>query len=546
MENKTRSSNASATTPSTLCDSGNHLPGHTSDSLRNDTPEQLLTPENSRSETSSNNESAPNYEKPTFRRTSTRATRASLRNTKQLGDAESKNNAETPRFIEAKRNGSDEAIVKNVCDENKTQPPALRHSMVIMELPQLSKNTLNCGNVESEDRLVAPDTPVSNLSHNQLAEDTSISIQQRASRKRVESALVKQDTHASEKSSTTKLARREPLRRSSRLSLPGRKSNFLDRLSTVLGKRPRDKIENEKESGRRASLRPRKAKNPGEEPASATPSAVASVKRRRVSESDIPSDPRSKDVGENPVKPLASTPKRWLTEGLYIGQEPTDAPPSQNRNKGTRAGRRKSTIIQQRRFLPLPMFAGARLLNNGRDFKLPFDVFSPVPPGQPKPDEWRKTNKSMCSYCTQTEEQQLIFGIDVFVGEAGSIWRANKPLELSKCLCTEETGCDENCQNRYMFYECDDGNCGLGRECGNRSFEELKQRTKAGGKYNIGVEVIKTSDRGYGVRSNRTFEPNQIIVEYTGEIITQTECERRMRTIYKSNEVCASKNPING
>lgn len=89
-----------------------------------------------------------------------------------------------------------------------------------------------------------------------------------------------------------------------------------------------------------------------------------------------------------------------------------------------------------------------------------------------------------------------------------------------------------------MFYECDDSNCGLGRECGNRNFEELKQRTKAGGKYNIGVEVIKTPDRGYGVRSNRTFEPNQIIVEYTGEIITQTECERRMRTIYKNNEVC--------
>ena len=540
MENKTRSSNASATTPSTLFDSGNHLPGHTRDSLRNDTPEQLLTPENSRSETSSNNENAPNDEKPTFRRTSTRATRASLRNTKQLGDAE------TPRFIEVKRNGSDGPILNHVYDGDKPQPHVLRHSMVIMELPQLGKNALNGGNVESKDRLMTPDTPVSNLSHNPQAEDTSISLQQRASRKGVESALVKQDTNAREKSSTCKPANREPLRRSSRLSLPGRKSNFLDRLGTVLGKRPRDKIENEKEkeSDRRASLRPRKAKNLEENHTSAAASAVASVKRRHVSESDAPSDPRSKDLGKSPVKSLASTPKRWLTEGLYIGQEPTDAPPSQNRNKATRAGRRKSTIIQQRRFLPLPMFSGARLLNNGRDFKLPFDVFSPVPPGQPKPDEWRKTNKSMCSCCTKTEEKQLIFRIDVFVGEAGSIWRANKPLELSKCLCTEEMGCDENCQNRYMFYECDDGNCGLGRECGNRSFEELKQRTRAGGKYNIGVEVIKTSDRGYGVRSNRTFEPNQIIVEYTGEIITQTECERRMRTIYKSNEVCDRKNLI--
>jgi hypothetical protein len=33
-----------------------------------------------------------------------------------------------------------------------------------------------------------------------------------------------------------------------------------------------------------------------------------------------------------------------------------------------------------------------------------------------------------------------------------------------------------NCQNRYMFYECDNGNCRLGPECGNRNFEGLKQR----------------------------------------------------------------------
>lgn len=110
-------------------------------------------------------------------------------------------------------------------------------------------------------------------------------------------------------------------------------------------------------------------------------------------------------------------------------------------------------------------------------------------------------------------------------------------MEFSTCMCTTETGCDENCQNRYMFYECDSGNCKIGPGCGNRNFAELKQRTRRGRKYDIGVEVIKTADRGYGVRSNRTFAANQIIVEYTGEIITQSECESRMRTIYKNKEV---------
>jgi len=34
--------------------------------------------------------------------------------------------------------------------------------------------------------------------------------------------------------------------------------------------------------------------------------------------------------------------------------------------------------------------------------------------------------------------------------------------------------------------------------------------------------------------------PNQIIVEYTGEIITQEESERRMVEVYKDNKVCCS------
>jgi [histone H3]-lysine4 N-trimethyltransferase ASH1L len=111
--------------------------------------------------------------------------------------------------------------------------------------------------------------------------------------------------------------------------------------------------------------------------------------------------------------------------------------------------------------------------------------------------------------------------------------------EVSKCVCTTEFGCDEDCQNRHMFYECDEYNCAVGPElCTNRSFENLRARVKMGGKYNIGVEVFKTEDRGWGVRSNRTFEPNQIILEYTGEIITQEECERRMKKEYKKNEVC--------
>ncbi len=89
-----------------------------------------------------------------------------------------------------------------------------------------------------------------------------------------------------------------------------------------------------------------------------------------------------------------------------------------------------------------------------------------------------------------------------------------------------------------MLYECDDRNCNIDKaRCTNRAFQNLSERTKKGGPYRIGVDVYKTVDRGFGVRSNRAFAPGQIIMEYTGEIITVDECERRMNEEYKDNEV---------
>jgi histone-lysine N-methyltransferase ASH1L len=129
---------------------------------------------------------------------------------------------------------------------------------------------------------------------------------------------------------------------------------------------------------------------------------------------------------------------------------------------------------------------------------------------------------------------------DRFVGNAAAYWKKTPHFEdfASRCVCKAIDGCGEDCQNRIMLYECDDTNCNVGKgRCQNRAFQDLQERTKKGGRYRVGVEVLKTGDRGYGVRSNRCFAPNQIIMEYTGEIITEEECERRMNEVYKDNEV---------
>ncbi|KAI8951556.1 hypothetical protein F4801DRAFT_544324 [Xylaria longipes] len=246
------------------------------------------------------------------------------------------------------------------------------------------------------------------------------------------------------------------------------------------------------------------------------------VKVQDDSAYDVPEMDEEPVVGE-PV-PKKRRVKKWLDRGLYAGQ---DAPADMF--KGLTAAEKKMLaqapdLAQNAKVnttLPSPMFSGLRLLMEGRDFKLPFDVCNPLPPGQPKPDEWRKMTKNR------------------FVGDAAAYWKKTPHFKdyQSKCVCTPEDGCGETCQNRIMLYECDSTNCNIGeRLCQNRAFARLQERTKAGGKFRVGVEVIKTSDRGYGIRANRCFQANQIIMEYTGEIITEEECDRRMNEKYKDNQ----------
>ena len=89
--------------------------------------------------------------------------------------------------------------------------------------------------------------------------------------------------------------------------------------------------------------------------------------------------------------------KYWLTHGLYAAEN-TYRREAVLANPNKKAKNGEDTSDTERKLLPLPKHNGARLLETGRDFKLPFDIFSPLPPGQPKPDEWRKTNKSKDNY----------------------------------------------------------------------------------------------------------------------------------------------------
>ncbi|KAH8698143.1 hypothetical protein GQ44DRAFT_694189 [Phaeosphaeriaceae sp. PMI808] len=250
---------------------------------------------------------------------------------------------------------------------------------------------------------------------------------------------------------------------------------------------------------------------------SASGPSLKSTKAKRLRAAIEDGDSSGTDEASDKKVFFKPKTKPWLTEGLYVGQHREFDPrlsESQNRAK------KRTKRVQREDALPLPMFAADRLLNEDphhtfRDFKLPFDTYHPLPK-RVKVDGWVKLKKNR------------------FIGDSSALWKRDKQ-DASQCYCDPEDGCDQACHNRIMAYECDDTNCRLGMEqCGNRPFAALKQRAR-GNRYDYGVEVTDTADRGYGVRAMRTFEPNQIIVEYAGEIITQQECERRMKQVYKKD-----------
>ncbi|KAI5209354.1 hypothetical protein AUEXF2481DRAFT_616729 [Aureobasidium subglaciale EXF-2481] len=316
----------------------------------------------------------------------------------------------------------------------------------------------------------------------------------------------------------------------------------IGRVKSVLGKRERETSESDK-TGRRQSRRLLAIEGPKEvdEEAQQDDNTVEDQPERVERPSKLARISSSFSIAMPQVFSTKSKKptKRYEKQGLYAGQSITSyddqAIPKPSR-KPTGKARPLSTSFlpdatkseKRSSLVTLPMFS---YLERERPFTIPYDVFAPVyhQRGEDKPKDWGKVHKNR------------------LVGDAKEYWR--KPyFERSLCICTppvpgtSEPGCGEHCLNRAMDYECDSNNCGLGDLCTNRDFAGLGVRMERANKadkksayylFNAGVEVVKTPDRGFGVRACRSYEPNQIITEYTGEIITPNEAGRRIREDYK-------------
>jgi histone-lysine N-methyltransferase ASH1L len=112
---------------------------------------------------------------------------------------------------------------------------------------------------------------------------------------------------------------------------------------------------------------------------------------------DEPASKKSRLEEEEPVvvAPVKKVfgPKSYMKHGIYIGQDPPEdakfkaLSPEEMRLRGKKAKGRPHA-------LPLPVYAGMRLLDKGRDFKLPFSVYSPIEDRLRRPDKWGKRTTS--------------------------------------------------------------------------------------------------------------------------------------------------------
>ena len=183
-------------------------------------------------------------------------------------------------------------------------------------------------------------------------------------------------------------------RRSTRLDVLDRASSMIEKTTTVLGKRGRETVEAGMERlqalkgpKKTSTLRPRVTQTPSLE--------HGSRKRARFSGNELNEKfAKSAESGEGVHIVTKKPSKPWVAQGLYVGQQRMDDARLTDTKNRERKFSKNLLEIGERGIMPMPMWLGDKVIEMGRDFKLPFDVFSPLPPGQPKPDEWKKTQKS--------------------------------------------------------------------------------------------------------------------------------------------------------
>ena len=107
--------------------------------------------------------------------------------------------------------------------------------------------------------------------------------------------------------------------------------------------------------------------------------------------------------------------------------------------------------------------------------------------------------------------------------------RKNYEPEQCNCARAEEgmSACGSGCINRSTYSECDQEMCVNGVKCTNMAIQKRH--------YAPGLERFMTAKKGWGVRARQSVAKGSFILEYTGEICSSQEFQKRMLNRYKGD-----------
>ena len=108
------------------------------------------------------------------------------------------------------------------------------------------------------------------------------------------------------------------------------------------------------------------------------------------------------------------------------------------------------------------------------------------------------------------------------------------PAELPVCECkpdqTDPPPCSSNeeCLNRMLMYECHPSTCKAKDKCENQRFQKRLYPKS---------QTFKTpNNRGWGLKAMEDIKEGDFVQEYVGELIDDTECQRRIKMYHDRNE----------
>ncbi|XP_041515966.1 histone-lysine N-methyltransferase, H3 lysine-36 specific isoform X2 [Microtus oregoni] len=197
------------------------------------------------------------------------------------------------------------------------------------------------------------------------------------------------------------------------------------------------------------------------------------------------------DVGEFPVLFFGSNDYLWTHQARVFPYMEGDVSSKDKMGKGVDGTYRKALQEAAARFEELKAQKELRQLQEDRKNDK-----------KPPPYKHIKVNRP-------------IGRVQIFTADLSEIPRCN-------CKATDENPCgiDSECINRMLLYECHPTVCPAGGRCQNQCFSKRQYPD---------VEIFRTLQRGWGLRTKTDIKKGEFVNEYVGELIDEEECRARIR-----------------